>query len=98
MERVRHNIRSSSHVAKTPASENPVVNLYLHYSSHHTGTFALWLLHEYIVESGGIARESAEVLADTGRSVYHSRDRVRDKKEEKWIGRGPSWGAEGVVR
>jgi hypothetical protein len=72
----------------------PFANLYLHYSRHHVGTLDPGAIYEYLVESGGIAREGeggAEVIDGLGRERMG-----RPEREGRWEGRAPSGGRGGT--
>jgi hypothetical protein len=46
---------------KYQQSRIPFANLYLHYSRHHVGTLDQGLVYEYLLNSGGAAREGERV-------------------------------------
>ena len=77
---------------KYQQSRIPFANLYLHYSKHHRGTLDHGLVYEYLVNSGGIAREgerSSGLLAEP-------LGMGRTEREKLWEGREPSGGRGGT--
>lgn len=67
----------------------PFANLYLRYSRHHMGTLDQALVCEYLLNSGGIAREGESADGAVLERERSERERVRD-------GRGPSGGRGGT--
>lgn len=73
----------------------PFANLYLHYSRNHRGTLDQGAVYEYLVNSGGIAREGERGTGVLG-EVLGIRGRERSERERLWDGRGPSGGRGGT--
>jgi arylamine N-acetyltransferase len=80
---------------KYQQSKIPFANLYLHYSRHHVGTLDQEMVYEYLVGSGGIAREwerGSGILSEVLR-----KDEVgRSEREKMWDGRASSGGRGGT--
>jgi hypothetical protein len=80
---------------KYQQSKVPFANLYLHYSRHHVGTLDQGVVYEYLVESGGIAREwerGPGILSEALRKDEGG----RSEREKMWDGRAPSGGRGGT--
>lgn len=77
---------------KYQQSKIPFTNLYLHYSRHHVGTLDQGLLYEYLVNSGGIAKEG-----ERGHGVLDEiSGKEKSEREQLWVGRPPSGGRGGT--
>lgn len=92
-------LKALTTLQKYQQAKIPFSNLYLHYSHHHLGTLDPAKLYEYIVNSGGIAREGevdASILSQESRDVLRVlRWGSASEREKKWEHRGPEGGRGG---
>jgi hypothetical protein len=77
---------------KYQQSKIPFANLYMHYSKHHLGSLDQGLVYEYLVNSGGIAREGERSLGVLAEYMTIA----RTEREKLWDGREPSGGRGGT--
>ncbi|CZR57069.1 uncharacterized protein PAC_06958 [Phialocephala subalpina] len=92
-------LKALTTLQKYQQAKIPFSNLYLHYSHHHLGTLEPAKLYEYIVDSGGIAKEGgidASILSQKSQDVLRElKWRNATEREKRWGGRGPEGGRGG---